>query len=350
MEPGVATIDEVTSALLSEILSAPVRQVHASPFAHGNVSASYRLALTYEGDATGPQTLVAKIPSADPALKSANVPQARGEVGFYRHIAPTVDVAVPHCFHAAVSDDGERMLLLLEEIAPLHPVDQLSGCSPQQAVAAAVNVAALHRSTWDRSDVRELPFLAPLGSSMADLLQAVITQRVPDFAKRFSLDTTDAAILHAYAEALAPWFHGRTDHFSLLHNDFRIDNLLFAPELSGPRPVVAVDWGTISTGLPGRDLAYLVSTSLEPDDRREHERDIVASYNEALNSAGQRQTLEETWDDYVYGLFQAVLICVAASTHSAPSDRAERMFSVMIRRTLAAIRDHDAVSMLRQVG
>jgi aminoglycoside phosphotransferase (APT) family kinase protein len=174
----------------------------------------------------------------------------------------------------------------------------------------------------------------------------VISDLTPGYVDRFSLDREEASILEAYADAVARWFGGRTDHYSLVHNDFRIDNLLFTSAPDAPRPVLAVDWGTISTGLPGRDLGYLISTSLEPELRRAHERDLVATYNRALNAGGQLQSLAETWDDYRYGLFQTLLICVAASSHSAPSERAEQMFSVMTRRTLQAIRDHDAVSLL----
>jgi hypothetical protein len=41
-----------------------------------------------------------------------------------------------------------------------------------------------------------------------------------------------------------------------------------------------------------------------------------------------------------------LLICVAASVHSVRSDRADQMFSAMIRRTFQAVRDHDAVALL----
>jgi hypothetical protein len=346
MRAGVANVDELTAELMSEVLGAPVRAVSVTPFGLGNVSESYRVTLTYEGEVDLPSALVAKLPSPDPALKVANVPQARGEVGFYREVAPWVDIAVPRCFHAGVSHDGERMLLLLEQIDPIHPVDQLAGCSRDQALAAAVNLAGLHRSTWNRPEVTDLPFLAPLGLSMAELLQAVVRDLVPGYVERFSLSADGARILGAFAERVEAWFHGRTDRFCLLHNDYRLDNLLFPADADARQPVLAVDWGTVSVGLAGRDLAYLVSTGFEPDDRRAHEEDIVIAYHDALNANGELQPLAETWDDYRYGLFQALLICVAASVHSAKSERAEEMFSVMTRRTLQAISDHDAVSLL----
>jgi Ser/Thr protein kinase RdoA (MazF antagonist) len=343
---AVTAVEELNPALLSEILDAEISAVDAEAFGIGNVSDCFRLVLSYAGGSLGPAALVAKLPSSDPALKAANARQAKSEVGFYREIAPVADIAVPRCFHAAASDDGEQMLLLLEEMSPLAPVDQLSGCSPAQAMAAAANVAGLHRSTWNRADLRDLPFLAPLGLSMAELLQATVTGLTPGFVDRFSLRADDEAILHAYGEALGRWFHGRTDHYSLIHNDYRIDNLLFTPDLDGTRPVVVVDWGTISAGLPGRDLAYLVATSLEVDDRRAHERSIVAHYNDALNANGTLQSFDDSWDDYLYGLFQVLLICVAASVHSVRSDRTDQMFSAMIGRAFDAIRDHDAVSLL----
>jgi aminoglycoside phosphotransferase (APT) family kinase protein len=346
MDAGVSSVDELTAPFLSELLGTPVRDVEIASFGLGNVSESYRLTLTYAVDTDLPASLVAKLPSPDPALKAANVAQARCETGFYREIAPWVDIEVPRCLHAGVSDDGERMLLLLERIDPIHPVDQLTGCSREQARAAAANLAAMHRSTWNRAEIVDVAFLAPLGLSMAELLQAVVRDLVPGFAERFSLVADDERILRAFAERVESWFHGRTDRFCLLHNDYRLDNLLFTADPNASTPVLAVDWGTISVGLGGRDLAYLISTGFEPEDRRAHERDVVAAYHEALNRGDRLQSLDETWDDYRYGLFQALLICVAASVHSVRSERADEMFSVMTRRTIEAIRDHDALSLL----
>ena len=80
--------------------------------------------------------------------------------------------------------------------------------------------------------------------------------------------------------------------------------------------------------------------------RRAHERELVAGYNEALNSERRLQSPEETFDDYVYGLFHPVLIIVLGAMLSQRSERGDRSFSTMIRRTCAAIRDLNAKAVL----
>ena len=71
---------------------------------------------------------------------------------------------------------------------------------------------------------------------------------------------------------------GRPERFSLMHGDYRLDNLMFHPDGT----VAAVDWQTLGVGLAGRDLAYLIATSLEPDARREAEHAAIAAYHDRL--------------------------------------------------------------------
>src|SRR3546814_3992427 len=69
--------------------------------------------------------------------------------------------------------------------------------------------------------------------------------------------------------------------------------------------VVAVDWQTLSIGLPARDLAYLLGTGLAPADRRTHERPIVEAWHAALVRLGVAgYTLAEAWADYRFAMVQ----------------------------------------------
>ena len=62
-----------------------------------------------------------------------------------------------------------------------------------------------------------------------------------------------------------------------MHNDFRLDNLLFAAG-EGPAPVTVVDWQTIGIGHGPVDVAYFVGAGVWPAPSADDERALVARY------------------------------------------------------------------------
>ena len=78
----------VTAEWLTDVLSRPVGRVTCTPIGTGQTGCTYRLQL---GDGT---TLVAKTGAEDPAVRERVAYGYRAELGFYRDIAPTVDVPV----------------------------------------------------------------------------------------------------------------------------------------------------------------------------------------------------------------------------------------------------------------
>ena len=69
---------------------------------------------------------------------------------------------------------------------------------------------------------------------------------------------------------------------TVVHGDYRLDNLLFGGEAE---PVAVVDWQTVSLGAGLSDVAYFFGAGLEPDDRRARAR-LVADYHGRLVAAG----------------------------------------------------------------
>ena len=89
-----------------------------------------------------------------------------------------------------------------------------------------------------------------------------------------------------------------------------------------------------------RDLAYLVATSLEPDVRREVERGIVEAYHARLVDLGvDGYDLETCWEDYRFAQLQAPLVAVFGCAYGTRTERGDRMFAAIVRRSAAAIRD-----------
>ena len=113
-----------------------------------------------------------------------------------------------------------------------------------------------------------------------------------------------------------------------------------------------MDFQTLSVGLPGRDLGFLLGTSLGIDDRRAHEREIVTAYHRALLDLGvpATHTADRCWRDYVLGLLQGPVIGTFGWLYGSRTERGDEMFAVMMRRCCRAIADHDALGAVRADG
>ncbi len=339
------TPEWLTTVLHGAGVDGDVRSVGAEPVGTGQMGSCYRLFVEYErGD--GPTRLVVKLPAENPKNRSLAAVPYRCETGFYRQLADTVRVRVPRCYFSELSDDAGTFTLVLEDLAPAEQGDQIAGCTPTQARDAAVNVAGLHAATWCDESLPELDWIVPAGPESAEFVAAFLADSTTTFLERYAVDDATAEVLRGFSQRSKDWLTRRSEPFSLIHFDYRLDNLLFAPP-GAPDPVVAVDWQNVTVGLPSRDVAFLVATGLHTDDRRAAERDIVAAYHEALLGHGVADYgADRCWDDYKYGLFQGPLVALLGAWAARRSDRGDRMFTVMAERSATAIVDHDAFSLI----
>jgi hypothetical protein len=281
--------------------------------------------------------------------EEADVPQEgnRIEVRFYAEVADQVSVSVPHCYYGAVGDDGVAFVLILEDMAPAEQGDQIAGCTVAQAHDAVRNIAGLHAPFWCDREILSWDWTSVVTPAIADPLQEYLVRFTEPFIERFGLGPDDAEVLRRSSKGAATWIRGRSERFSAIHTDYRLDNLLFSTDTRTP-PVTAIDWTNFAVGLPARDIGFFLCTSLSVTDRREYERDVVTAYGEELTRLGvPEQPSDQLFDDYRWGLFQGVLVTVlGAMAASKPSVRGDEMFRVMATRTCAAIRDLAALDLL----
>jgi hypothetical protein len=329
-----------------------VRSVEVTPVGAGQTGATYRLKVDY-GDrpADLPSTFVAKLPSLDPAVRKEVAAGCRAEVAFYTSIAPKVRVSLPTCYLAEVADGGASFVLLLSDLAPLQQGDQLAGCSPVAVRTAAESLAGLHGPLWCDPDLLTNPAAVmgkadePTAGFLAEIGRTATEMFLTRLGARMSAE--DQATLEAYPDQINDWLLLHPDRFSLLHGDYRLDNLMFSAD---ERSVTVVDWQTLAVGLPARDLAYLVSTSLPADDRRAHEHDLVAAYHRALGAHGvSGYSLDDCLLDYRVGMLQVPFIATLATAFSANTERGDEVMLTMVGRALPAMRDLGSLELVRQL-
>lgn len=342
--------DDVTADWLTGVLDADIEHVDIAAVGTGQTGATYRATVRYGTNPRDlPGTFIIKLPATDDTVRDRVVLGYRSECAFYGSVADRVRVPIPQCYHCDISEDAANYALLLDDQAPAVQGDQIAGCGPTEARLAATAIAGLHGPTWGQQEWLTFPGLA---MSMLDDASkkglgdiAVMSAAITNEKLCDKLSEEDQATLTEAMGLVTPWLINDFGRFSLIHGDYRLDNLLFHPD--GNR-VWVVDWQTLGVGMPSRDLAYFAATSLEPGLRGEIERDLVADYHSALLAQGVADYDRETcWQDYRYGMIQAPLISALGFAFAAGTDRGDDMVATMVSRGCQAIRELDTLSLIR---
>lgn len=355
--PGKPTVVEAVEHIDAEWLTtvlgragvaATVASVTSERVGTGQMGSCFRLLVDYADgvEACGPARLIVKLPAAEPDSRAAGTLGYRCETSFYRELADRISTRVPRCYFTAADAATNGFTLVLEDLAPAVPGDQIAGCTVDEALAAAVNVAGLHAATWNDASVREFDWLIPDLTAMPEFTAELLGNATDQFLQRYPVQAGTASVLRTFADRFVAWATGRAEPYSLLHSDYRLDNLLFAPA-GAADPVIAVDWQVVTVGLPLRDVAFLLATGLLPEGRRAGERAIVGAYHRRLVELGVTgYDAERCWDDYRYALFQGPFITVLGAFVGQRTERGDRMFTVMADRSATAIEDLEALSLL----
>jgi hypothetical protein len=340
---------DVTAEWLGAVLDTDVRAVDIVPIGTGQTGATYRLAVTYANPGDLPATFAIKLSSQDDTVRDRVALGYRSEHAFYTGVADHVRIPIPSSHHCEISDDGGDFVLLLTDMAPAVQGDQIGGCTPAEAELAVRALAGLHGPTWCGPQWANF---AGLAMSMPDAdaakgfgdVAAMATQITLDrLGDRMAPENRDTA-----TESMAmvtPWLLAEPGRFALMHGDYRLDNMLFDPDRT---QVTVVDWQTLGSGLPARDLAYFTATSLLPDVRADVDHALVDAYHDELLTYGIADYDRETcWRDYRLGMLQAPLITTLGCAFASNTDRGDDMMVVMLERGCQAIRDLGSMDLVK---
>ncbi|OPX12433.1 aminoglycoside phosphotransferase [Mycobacterium sp. AT1] len=352
------TVESLTPQRITAMLrnsdrfpDATVADVTASPIGTGQMAASYRLELSYATAVPeAPTTVVAKVASADEASRqmAATTGAYRREVLFYQRLTAQVRTRTPECFHAEISDDNVRFVALLEDMGPAKTVEQIGGCTADQAALALGQAAALHGSSWQRDYLQQewLPV-----ESVWNMLGAAIPAVAAPWLDRFGqyLEPTHVAAVNRLADEVGTWLETLRIHRTLWHGDFRLDNLLFDAQ-GGAVPVAVVDWQSVAAAPGVIDVSYFLGTSMTESDREKHERDLVTEYHGRLSAYGvENYSFEQCWREYRAHALFALVLTIPVSMGVQATERGDAMFGAMARRAAEQIIANDSFDALRSL-
>ncbi len=315
----------------------------------GQVGENVRYTLTWPEGVEGPASVVGKFPSPDPTSRetAAATGSYLKEVGFYRDLQATVEIPTPMIHFLGEDLGANRFLLLMDDISPAEQGDQLSGCSVLQAKAAVDALIGLHAPRWDDPTLNDVEWLTPRDSARGVELAALYEVLFPDFADRYGdrLGADVVATGARFGALLASWFNAFCTPSTLVHGDYRLDNMLFATG-PGPAPLTVVDWQTAAIGHGPADLAYFLGAGLLLEKRRTAEAALVNRYEAGLGGAGIEVEPEMLRHDYALGTASGYLMAVVASMIVGRTERGDEMFCVMAERHAAQMTDWSVLELV----
>jgi len=311
----------------------------------GQVADTVRLHLEYDEPDAGPPTLVAKVPSADETSRAGAAATRTYEVeaSFYRDLAAALPVRTPDCWYAAHDAATNAYVVVLEDVAPAQQGDQMRGCSVAEIAAAVDELALLHGPRWGDRTLLDLEWTRRPSADAAEATTALVTWAAESFREQYTgrLEPDTLALLDRFLPRLGDYIAHAPEPWTIVHGDFRADNLLF-----GGDRVVVVDWQTVALGVGPSDLAYLLGASLMPDVRRSHEAELVDRYVAGLRAQCVDVDRDNVWTQYRRYAFGGLIMAIVAQALVRRTDRGDDMFITMADRHARQALDLDSESPL----
>jgi aminoglycoside/choline kinase family phosphotransferase len=304
----------------------------------------YRLTLTYDPpDTAAPKTLVAKLSPDNPETRTLMRAANAREVAFYQSQLPGNHLPVPRCYHADFDPETGASILLLQDLNGYRSVPFIKGCGPADAKRVIEALATLHAKWWNAPDLANLSGVSMLREYPFDqvwpqyfdkaraLLQGI---EMPDaLLKLGDFIAKNEAQIFANLMETAP--------MTCLHRDLQVDNVMFA-KTQGRGAAILFDWQFAGKGRGAYDVGYFLISSVNPAQRRQMERGLVAHYHAKLLRLGVTgYSLAQCWADYLQSVAGKMFITVAATVlldNSSPHKQAWRRAD--LTRLLAFCADH----------
>jgi len=351
-------ISEVTPQWMSEVLEQSVNTLEYTQIGQGVgiMGDIYRVTIDTNSDSVFPSVVV-KLPSSAEENRAQGIALGmfEAEVRFYKELAGRVQVGLPQVYAAEIVAGTADFVIVMEDLSELTLVDQAAGMTAEQAMTAVEVLAHVHATWWDQARDPSLEWIPSMVGERISFVDQMLTDVLPVFLDGFgkALPPGGPELYERFAgnylkvnqtlAARSPW--------TIVHQDFRVENLLFGPAGSGR--MVILDWQGIGRGPGSYDLGYLLSGSMEPALRRTHEDNLLARYLDTLIDLGiENYSMQQLRDDYALSQLQGGLATsmFIGGGMDLSNARGKQLATTMASRHVTAALDHDGLSLINQIA
>jgi hypothetical protein len=275
------------------LASASVVDAALSTDGDARVSTARRIAfdVTYaEGSAAFlPRRLLVKV--ARPEYR--DIPLYENEVNIYTRIGDELPIRVPRSFGGIRDPESVTFGLVLEDLRAANATFESvqSPLTPEDTAALLEQLASLHAAYWQspRFD-GDLDWVLPhtagpiheLFSSDNGVVLLIEHEVATHSFKRELVQSVGETVASLRAKVARVQAHQATLPRTLLHGDAHIGNTYRLPD--GERGYL--DLQLAARGFCMHDVSYTIVTSLNVEQRRAHERDLIAGYRQRLVDLG----------------------------------------------------------------
>ncbi|MFA5547663.1 MAG: phosphotransferase [Porticoccaceae bacterium] len=307
--------DWLTRTLQTRHPGVEVKQLEVTEFIPGHTTkARLKLDFNQAGvDAGFPEQVCVKANWSGNARSS---PVCVNEARFYSALATKMPVPSPICYFADWDDDdqGEQGFIILEDLIPLGGEFGASHLpiGVDDMAKSLEGMATMHGGSWGHPELDRQDWLqtamAP-GTTTDDYWMMMpdifaehnsLPERLAIFPRWMAEDTRR---LYSAFQQLCAHDNEYSGPRCLVHGDAHLGNTYRRPD--GSR--IWFDWQIVRKGLPWRDLTYFLVGSLEIEERRKADRELIKHYLEHLAANGGPdftldQALEEVSRWVIWGL------------------------------------------------
>lgn len=268
------------------------------------------------------------------------------EVRFYKSLSANIPVKLPEILAAETRFGGGSILVMTDlsasDFTPGRADDTLTLGQAEQVVE---RLAQLHGRYWNNPGLLKnhrwlKGFSHDIENHMGSLLavplmkgglkhaDSLIKRRLHSPAIRYAANRRQAR------RKLA------NESQTLVHYDCHPGNLFWTQSEPG-----FLDWQLVRIGEGIGDVAYFLATSLEPEVRRSHEKQLLNQYADSLSASGvigiDEGKLFQRYRAHLVYPFEAMVVTLAIGGMMNRDSNLE-----LIRRTAAAVDDHDSFAVL----